>query len=303
MVIVMFSVPACGVGGRSGSGSCAAGQIGTRPACFPEPPAAATPGKAWHVVYSEDFTGNDYDHSKLTPCFDWNYGDNCTYTFNQGREKYLPEQVRVSDGTAKLVAEPLSPPEPNKACYQGLCTYKSGLLSTARPHADNGSQYLFQFTYGYVEARIKYPAVPGFFSAFWMLPTDPTYQYRSEIDIAEVLGGHPDTVFMTYSYDDQATDYRINDGLHNNGACNARDYSEDWVKLGVDWEPDHIAWYINGVKCGEFTDRAKIESGPMQIILNMVVDNKWERDWDSVLANQTLVDQLEVNYIRVYQQQ
>ena len=89
--------------------------------------------------------------TKLTPCFDWNYGD-CTASFNTGKERYLPSQVRVSNGTAKLVAEPLSPPYANSACYQGQCTYKAGLVSTARPRADNGSPYLFPFTYGYVES-------------------------------------------------------------------------------------------------------------------------------------------------------
>ena len=64
------------------------------------------PRQAWHVAFSEEFNGNDYDHKKLTPCFDWNYGA-CTDSFNLGKETYKPEQVRVSDGTAKLVAEPL----------------------------------------------------------------------------------------------------------------------------------------------------------------------------------------------------
>ena len=33
----------------------------------------------------------------------------------------------------------------------------------------------------------------------------------------------------------------------------------------------------------------------------MMIDNRWERDWGSVLWSQTLVRQLEVDYIRVYQ--
>ena len=30
-------------------------------------------------------------------------------SFNTGKERYLPSQVQVSNGTAKLVAEPLAP--------------------------------------------------------------------------------------------------------------------------------------------------------------------------------------------------
>ena len=46
--------------------------------------------------------------TKLTPCFDWNFGA-CTASFNTGKERYLPSQMQISNGTAKLVAEPLAP--------------------------------------------------------------------------------------------------------------------------------------------------------------------------------------------------
>ena len=283
--------------------SCAEGEMGRPPNCFPEPPAAAAPGKRWHVAYSEEFEGADYDHEKLTPCFDWNYG-HCTSTFNKGRETYKPEQVRVSDGSAKLVAEPLSPPEPKDACYQGVCTYKSGLISTARPNAENG-QYLFPFTYGYIESRLKFPAVPGFFTAFWMWPISPDYKYRNEIDIVEILGGDPENLFMTYHYDDRNQEYRINRGrgdYEDNGVCPVRDYAQDWVRFGLDWQPDHIAWYMNGVKCGEFTNPTKIENSPMQFIMSLMVDNEWERNARSTGVDPVATAELEVDYIRIYQQ-
>jgi beta-glucanase (GH16 family) len=137
-----------------------------------------------------------------------------------------------------------------------------------------------------------------------MLPTDPTHQYQNEIDIIEILGGYPENMYQSYHYGaDRNQTFRANKELQNNGKCPMRDFSEGWTRFGVDWQPDHIAWYINGVKCGEFTDSALIPNGPMQLILNMMVDNSWERDWNSLLADQTLVNQLEVDYIRVYQQQ
>jgi hypothetical protein len=277
--------------------------IGTPPDCFPAPPAPLENGKNWQIIYSEEFNGSTLDTGKLSPCFDWNYGG-CTSTFNEGKERYLPSQVQVSNGTAKLVAEPLSPPESNTACYNDQCTYKAGLLSTCRPRADDGSDYLFSFTYGYVESRMKFPGVPGFFTAFWMLPEDPTYVYDFEIDIVEILGGYPDTIFMTYHYDDRASHHAVNNSLHNNGACEVKDYSTDFVTFGVDWQPTHIAWYIDGVKCDQFDgDSITIANGPMQIILHMMIDNSWERDWGSVLTDQSLVNQLEVDYLRIYQQQ
>lgn len=161
----------------------------------------------------------------------------------------------------------------------------------------------YTFTYGYVEARIKFPATQGFFTAFWIAPADPSFTYRSEIDILEVLGDDPSTMFMTYHYAGRDQSYAVNQGRFNNGDCAVKDYSADFVRMGVDWQPDHIAWYIDGRECGRFTDASQIENGPMQIILHMMVDNDWQRRWNVGLSDPTLVRQLEVDYIRVYQQE
>ena len=269
--------------------------------CSPWLPAAAA-GRVWHLTFSEEFSGTSYDPAKLTPCFDWNYGG-CTGSFNQGREYYAASQIQVSNGVAHLVAEPTSPPIASSACQNGSCTYLSGLLSTARPRADNGSAYLYKFTYGYVEARLKLIGTQGFFTAFWMLPTDTTYTYRSEIDILEHLGHDSATIFMTYHYNNRTTSFAVNSGVGNNGACPVKDYTSDFHRFGIDWQADHVAWYIDGIKCAQFDGTAAtIENGSMQIILDVMVDNSWQRSWNKGLLDSTLVRDLAVDYIRVFQQ-
>jgi beta-glucanase (GH16 family) len=282
--------------------TCAAGEIGAPPNCFPTPPGPLAAGKTWKMSYNEEFSGSSLNLAKLSPCFDWNSGA-CTSSFNNGLEHYDPAQITVSNGTAKLGINPRPSALSDSACFNGKCTYNAGMLSTSRPNAGNGSPYLFPFTYGYVEARMKYPAVSGMFTAFWMLPTDPTYSYRSEIDIVEILGGDPQTIFMTYHYNNRSQSYALNNGDKNNGACAVKDYSTDFVRFGMDWEPTYVAWYINGVKCGQFNGNSStIESGPMQIIIDPMVNNDWERSWNQLLLSQTVSSQLEVDYLRVYQQ-
>ena len=58
----------------NGNGSCPSGEIGTPPSCFPAPPASAASGKRWRLAYSEEFSGAALDLTKLSPCFDWNFG-------------------------------------------------------------------------------------------------------------------------------------------------------------------------------------------------------------------------------------
>jgi beta-glucanase (GH16 family) len=149
---------------------------------------------------------------------------------------------------------------------------------------------------------MKFPSEPGFFTAFWMLPTEPSYNYPYEIDIVEILGGWPNRIFMHYHYNNRSSYYKVGEDIGNdNGVCADKDYSTDWVRFGLDWQPTHIAWYIDGVKCGQYAG-PDIAATPMQIILHMMIDNSWERSAGSVLSSQTLVDQLEVDYIRIYQQ-
>jgi len=254
------------------------------------------------LTFSEEFNGTDYDHNKLSPCFDWNTGG-CTNSFNKGREHYDPAQITVSNGTAKLTAAPLVPPLSSTGCFENQCTYKSGLLSTCRPNANAGTAYLYTFTYGYVESRMKFPATQGFFTAFWMLPADPSYAYRSEVDIVEILGDDPRTIFMHYHYNNRSQSHAVNQGKGNNGACPVKDYGTDFHTFGFDWQPDRVAWYIDGVKCSEFTGTtAQIENGPQQIIIDLMVDHKWQQDWMVTLQDTTLVRALELDYLRVYQQ-
>src|SRR5262245_13602886 len=95
--------------------ACPSGQIGAPPNCYPAPPAPVAAGKQWTVTYAEEFQGTTLDLTKLTPCFDWNFGG-CTASFNTGKERYLPSQVQISNGTGKLVAEPLTPPYSSNSC-------------------------------------------------------------------------------------------------------------------------------------------------------------------------------------------
>ena len=290
----------CDAARHLSGGDCTDPQLPARD-CSPWlPPAAA--GHTWQLSFSEEFEGSGYDATKLTPCFDWNYGG-CTGSFNQGREYYAASQIRVSGGAAHLVAEPTSPPIASGACQNGSCTYLSGLLSTARPRADNGFDYLYKFTYGYVEARLKLIGTQGFFTAFWMLPADSTYAYRTEIDILEHLGHDPTTMFMTYHYNDRSTSFAVNSGVGNNGACPVQDYTTDFHRFAIDWQADYVAWYIDGIKCAQFDGNAStIENGPMQIILDVMVDNTWQRSWNKGLLDSTLTRQLDLDYIRVFQQ-
>jgi beta-glucanase (GH16 family) len=285
------------------------------------PPFAAATGKSWHLAYDEDFDGDALDLTKVSPCADWWYGGvgQCaTGSINNGREQMVQKsaaegQVTVHDGRATITAQPQSPPAGNCVDFGGknACNYKSGMLSTARPSAyQNRYPYVYTFTYGYAEARMKLPTTKGFFSTFWMLDATNGAPFQWEIDIAEILGGHPQTSYMTTYRPPNRTggSYRVNsadDLTADNGACQVIDYSKDWHTWAIDWQPDHIAWFIDSQECGRLDGSAgtNIPNVPMFLLINLMVDTRWQRDAKLTCGDTcTAIDTLGIEYLRVWQQ-
>lgn len=112
------------------------------------------------------------------------------------------------------------------------------------------TQGTFAFTYGRVEAKIKLPTGKGLWPAFWMLGNnieEVSWPTCGEIDIMENFG---------------RSDTRIAGTIHGPGysAGNAFGGEYEFPEAGedggglditelnvyrVDWDPEHISWYVN----------------------------------------------------------
>lgn len=42
-----------------------------------------------------------------------------------------------------------------------------------------------------------------------MLPTNPSFDYATEVDIVEILCGQPETIWMHYHYNNRSSSYRV----------------------------------------------------------------------------------------------
>ena len=119
-----------------------------------------------------------------------------------------------------------------------------------------------------------------------------------------MLGDDPTTMFMTYHYNNRGDSFAVNRGRQVQQRRLRSDRLLDAVRadgLGLAARI-RISWYINGTECARFANASQIENGPMQLILHMMVDNDWQRKWNVGLTDPTLTRQLEVDYLRVYQQ-
>jgi beta-glucanase (GH16 family) len=207
------------------------------------------------------------------------YTDSTANAATDGRGN-LVITARAADGTQQ--------------CYYGPCKYTSArLLSKNR----------FEVAYGRIEARIKVPRGSGLWPAFWMLGTDidqVNWPQTGEIDIMENVGRLPNEVFGT---------------LHGPGYSGGQSYgrsydlgkpvADDFHTFTVEWQPNKIVWYIDGIQYHQATPNDAFLQGkqwvynhPFFMLLNVAVGGNFG---GAVGADTTFPQSMLVDYVRLYQ--
>jgi beta-glucanase (GH16 family) len=179
-------------------------------------------------------------------------------------------------------------------CYYGPCKYTSARLLTKQR---------FELAYGRVEARIKVPRGAGLWPAFWMLGSDidqVPWPQTGEIDIMENVGRLPNEVFGT---------------LHGPGYSGGQSYgdtydfgrpmADSYHTYAVEWQPDKIAWFVDGIQYHQATPSDPFMQGkqwvynhPFFMLLNVAVGGNFG---GAVGPDTTFPQQMLVDYVRLYQ--
>src|SRR6185436_17601079 len=157
----------------------------------------------------------------------------------------------------------------------------------------------FEHLYGRFESRMRIPRGQGIWPAFWMLGNDigsvgwPT---SGEIDIMENIGREPNTVHGTIHGPGYSGGEGIGAGYSIGGA-----FADAFHTFAVEWGPDFIAWFVDGV---QYQRRTPADLGgdrwvfnhPFFMIMNVAVGGFWPGDPDgSTVMPQTMT----VDYVRV----
>ncbi|MFK7804632.1 MAG: family 16 glycosylhydrolase, partial [Anaerolineae bacterium] len=201
---------------------------------------AADPGPSgWEMVWAEEFnepagtTPNPeywtYEIGDVTPDGKNGWG-------NDERQYYTDDPANAAtDGEGNMVLT-VREDESGRDCYYGECEYTSARLISWRKA---------EFAYGRIESRIKVPPGEGIWPAFWSLGTDidvVSWPQTGEIDFMEFVGRLPNEIFGT-----------IHGPGYAGGASFGNIYTfdepvyEDYHTFTVEWEPDLIKWYVDGI--------------------------------------------------------
>ncbi len=244
------------------------------------------------LVWQDEFDGTALDPAK------WEYmiGTGTAYGLpagwgNNELQYYTsrPENLVVADGILRIIARQED--------------FQNHDYTSARIRTRN----LAEFTYGRMEGRIKLPSTTGIWPAFWMLPTNSPYggwAASGEIDIMESTN-IADTVHGTIHFGGQWPNNTFLGGSHAGGL----NYSDDFHVYGIEWQPQSIRWYVDGITyyivnsnfyhsdAAPQDDNAPFDQ-PFHFLLNVAVGGNWPGNPDQ---SSQFPQEMQVDWVRVYQ--
>ena len=226
-------------------------------------PTAPAP---WQVVFMDDFSDGKIDTAK------WNIGDRNTVNYDGGENTYDVSNAFNENNALFIRAVPGSV---NK---DGTRKYVSSRVTTKGK---------FSFQYGKIEVRARLPGTKGVWPAIWLLPTDGSWP--PEIDIMELVGDEPRTVYMTQHYGTRAN------RKQKQGTYKGPDFTQDFHTFSVEWDANSIRWLVDGEEQHKST--TDVPTKPMYLIINTSIGGEWpgNPDASSVFPNYLIVD-----YVKVY---
>jgi len=93
--------------------------------------------------------------------------------------------------------------------------------------------------------------------------------------------------------------YSNADGVHNSssGEWSGPDFSAGWHTFGLDWQPNALIWYIDGMERRRYTNATYIPHERMYVTLNLAVGGDYLGPPDSTTP---FPSYFEIDYAKVW---
>jgi beta-glucanase (GH16 family) len=259
----------------------------TPPASPTSQPTATKDPNTWELVWSDEFDlpdGSPPDPSK------WNHQQGGAGWGNGELQHYTDsiENSFIQGGMLVLRAKEEEMMGRN---------YTSARLNTL---------FKGDWTYGRFEIRARLPTTQGIWPAFWLLPSRGRYGSGAaggEIDIMELVGSEPGRSYATLHFGNPAARSTGFYDLPGGGT-----FSEDFHTFALEWEPEEIRWYVDGIlyhsETEWFTSARKDAQYPapydqdFHLLVNVAVGGHWPGSPDNTSV---FPQMMYVDYGRVYQ--
>jgi beta-glucanase (GH16 family) len=225
------------------------------------------------LIWSDEFNGTGApDPANWTFEVNGNGGGN-------GEEQYYTDRRDnsiVGGGTLKLIAK--------KETYLGKAYTSARMITKGK----------FDFKYGRVDVRAKFPTGVGTWPAIWMLGSNidaVSWPNCGEIDIAEHLGRTPNTIYGTLHYPGRSG------GQSDGRSIVIPTATTDFHIYSVEWSSTSVRIYVDNILYHTIPNNNKVPfNHNFFLLLNMAMGGNFGGAVDPNFTQATM----EVDYIKVY---
>ena len=248
------------------------------------------------LAFNDEFTGGSLKRSKWFTRYI--YGGETQDHLNDEKQRYRDNNNHmVTSGVLKLTARKVSSDDPDGA------NYESGMIRSD-----------WTTRYGYFEARVKMPSGRGAWPAFWLtsdVASDGRLSWPPEIDVFEfVNNGVEDRINMLHSNVVKQTPTTTSNLLYADPAFSATstayyapfNFNEGWHTVGLEWLPDKVTVYVDGLKLYTRTYQWVYADGtlaaPAHIMLNLAIGGSWAGRYG--IDDSAFPQALQIDWVRAY---
>jgi beta-glucanase (GH16 family) len=225
-------------------------------------------------TFDDEFNSFSASPTGATGLWQTTIGNNNRTLGSNGEQEYYSDgsvgvnPFSIQDGVLDISASPGSNPL--------NLPYNSGAINT---------QHSFSQLYGYFDIDAELPTGQGLWPAFWLLPESGAWP--PELDVFEVLGNNPTTLYFSTHSSVQAT---------QGTTLNVANVSSGFNLYGVMWGPQTVDLYVNNVEVASMPTPADMNV-PMYMLANLAVGGYWPGDPNGTTP---FPANMLIDYVRAY---
>lgn len=213
------------------------------------------------------------------PDMSQNYTLEFSEDFKRGMKKWMPGI------TAKRYELSFNAKE-NSTVKKGILYLKVGKAETEvdkKQFSGAAIQSKEKFSYGLYEIRLRSKTANGLMFSFMTYSKEPPFSLIS----LELPGQNEHFIAYNHQTTPSVMNYKY-DVVENN--------AEEWNVYGIEWLPDRITWYINGVQV--FKQTISIPTGMQHILLSAWIAGN--EGWAGMVDPKELPVAVEVDWVKYY---
>ncbi|MDR1837065.1 MAG: glycoside hydrolase family 16 protein [Treponema sp.] len=250
------------------------------------------------LIFSEEFNGTSLDRTK------WDY---CPNQDRQGRSTWMDDMVSVSGGYLHLKLKrdaTLGAARSSDPAIANNWIRAGGIRTRSKDY----SRILFQNTYGYYEASIKFPRIKGTWGAFWLM--SPTiYQNLNnggeegtEIDIVETIDNPTNGYNAALHWNGYGEHHKSVGSGNKYQSVPVNIYDGNFHTFALHWTSSEYIFYIDDYEFWRVDGGASFQNSGINHNPNYIKLTVESAPWAGDIPANFNEAEMVVDYVRVYKQ-